>query len=180
MAENPTYLLRREEERKQELESAVTELKAIYNTSSDKPKIKYFNGKEGIATIYNDIIKTGKNIVAFSNLDDLFNVMSGEWFTDYAKRRAARNVFFRGLTPRPSNSEQTALLNSQLQQWKILPTGNFFTELNIYDNKIALLNFRRLRGEIIEDQTFATTLKVVFENLWQSLPDKIPISNEIN
>lgn len=172
VAEDPNYLIRREEERKRELVDAIPELKSIYNLSESKPSVKFYEGVEGLKTIYDDTLKEGRDIVAFSDFEHMIKTMSLDWMVDYADRRAKNGIKFRGITRASAGLDQISPYDTrQKRELKILPQGNFSTEINIYGNKVAMMSFRNPMGVIIEDKAIAATLRIVFENLWRSLPE---------
>ncbi len=172
VAEDPNYLIRREEERKRELEESIPELKSIYNISESKPSVKFYEGVEGLKTIYENTLKDKNNIVAFSDFEHMFKTMGFDWMMNYADRRAKHGISFQGITRASAGLDQISPYNTkQKRELKILPQGDFSTEINIFGNKIALMSFRNPMGVIIEDKAIAATLRIVFENLWKTLPE---------
>ena len=56
------------------------------------------------------------------------------------------------------------------KEMKITKDVNFDTEINIYENKTAILSFQRpYAGVIIEDIAIAQTLKSIWQMLWNNL-----------
>jgi hypothetical protein len=57
-----------------------------------------------------------------------------------------------------------------MREMKIVKNIEFDTEINIYENKAAILSFERpFAGLIVEDVAIARTLKSVWLMLWSSI-----------
>lgn len=171
VAESPEKLVLKLKEREKEIESVLPELKSIYNLSPQKPKVRFYEGVEGVKLVYEDTLDENKPIVAFSDYEYLIQAMSFDYMLDYASKRAAKGITFRSIT-RPSKGYQkyAPYDKKQLREVKLLPGVDFSTEINVYGNKVALMSFRKeVFAVIIESQEIANTLNVVFNSLWNLL-----------
>ena len=71
-AESPKMLINQQIESLNFAKSVVPELLAISAHNPKKPKIQFFEGKEGIKNVFNDMIKDQpEEIVSFSNFEQL-------------------------------------------------------------------------------------------------------------
>ena len=58
----PEKLLNILKEKKQKIQKLMPQLETLYKSVVDKPKIEIYEGKEGIKTVIDDLIKTKKDI----------------------------------------------------------------------------------------------------------------------
>ena len=77
-AESPDNLKRLYQKRIEELQSeakeldtCMPELTRIYDSAGERPVVRYFHGKDGIATIRNEILKN-KQVLVATSFDDLW------------------------------------------------------------------------------------------------------------
>lgn len=65
--ENPNVLVKRAEKNYQEIKNTLPELMSIFNLPGNKPKVKFYEGLEGLKKAYNEMLESGeKAIYGFS------------------------------------------------------------------------------------------------------------------
>ena len=172
VSEDPEKLRESEKDRLKDLEKSLPELKSIFNLMPGKPKVKFYEGEAGLKLMYEDTIKGNDDIVAFSDFEYMLKVMDKDFMWNYPKRRAAKGISFRGIMRRSKELDEFIPLNlEQKREIKFLEKADFSTEINIYGNKVGLMSFRgNLVGVIIEDKNIANTMRIIWQNLWRSLP----------
>ena len=156
---------KRLEENFSDLKKILPELDKLYEIRGERPKVRFFEGKDGIASIREDILKTKTNyLYQFLPLDEsyrFFPSKSGghrEKMGEKLRKVHQKTIYStkKGRISRPG--------------WKFLPEQDFKTEIVIYGGKAALVAHKeKLFGIIIEDPTIAGTLKVIFETVWKFL-----------
>ncbi len=77
VAEDPAHLQRIFEERYQRLQEAIPEFRSLYNTPTVKPKIRFYEGKEGIRLVYEDTLDEQKEILCFVGWHSMMKAMPG-------------------------------------------------------------------------------------------------------
>src|SRR3990170_1200323 len=95
IAENPEQLLRllRKQEqdiknKEQEFQKYLPELKTIFDTAGERPKVRFFEGKEGLKAIQEDFLQSkDRHVEEIYSSDDLHNVFNEE---DLKKIREVR------------------------------------------------------------------------------------------
>lgn len=167
-AEDPHTLLKKTEEQKKQLEEMLPEFLSIYNLPGEKPKVKFYQGVEGLKRVYEDTLNEGSQIYLVSDYERMFETVDPEWMWSYAKKRTEKNIKAfsiakegaRGLEVKKNDVEQ-------MRETRFVKEVDFETEINIYGDKVALLSFRRpYAGVIIEDRTIAQTLKSMWKIIW--------------
>ena len=170
-AEYPEKLVLKLKERQRLIEQAMPELKSLYNLSPKKPSVRYYEGVEGIKEVYEDTLKEGEPIVAFSDFEQMLKTMPANYMTHYAERRAKARISFKAiLRPSKRYDELQSKNKEYRREVRLLPNASFTTEINIYGDKVALINFRKnLFAVIIEGPEIANTMRIIFNSLWRSL-----------
>lgn len=153
----------------------LPQLKSIYNTGGNTPKIRFYEGKEGLREVYSDTLKYSGEIVGFAS-EDVVRILGHDWAWDYMKRRKQKNLSARFILPETefmkkevASYDQEQLRTSKLVDAKKYP---FSVEINIYGfSKVALMSSKEETGVIIESTEIYHTLRSVFELLWDNLPE---------
>lgn len=152
------------------IDQYLPEFKALYNLSDSKPKVRLFEGMEGIKTIFERTLdlKKGEEILAFSSFNIAHRYIS-EWGHDYVKRRAAKGIFARDITEDSLEAkEHQSRDKEELRETRMVPKDRFpFTnEINIYRNIVIIISYREMIGLVIESEDIAKMLKTIFELSW--------------
>lgn len=148
-------------------------LKSVYNVRGVKPKIRFYEGKEGLKEVYNDTLKYSGEILSFAS-EDVVKVL-GDWIMDYIRLRAKKEIRMRAIVPRTDflksiiDKGQEHLRATKLVDPKKYP---FSIEVNIYGHqKVALMSSLEEIGVIIEGFEIHKTMKSIFELVWDNLPE---------
>ena len=167
-ASPPEKLIRILKEKEIKINKILPELKNIYKTSLEKPKVQLYEGKEGLKTILDDIINTKKEILVYGSTEKQTNVLQF-YFPNYIKRRVKAGIKTRVITEKSTNT--IAMLKNQtkeLRQSKFIAGLKFETVNYIYGNKVAILTLEKeVIGLVIENDSISNTQKQLFELLWR-------------
>jgi len=157
-------------------EDALPELEALCNIEGFRPKVKFFEGIEGMKAVYEDTLKEGKEIMAFTGWEELERVKSfREYMEVYPKERAQRGIGIRILCkPSDISAYWETRKKEELREQRYLPEEyQIGTEINIYGDKIGILSFKQEQiGIIIESKEIAYTLRMAFELIWATAPSQ--------
>lgn len=175
VAEDPEKLKKKLEEKERVLSEMLPQLRSLYNIKGIKPKIKFYEGKEGLRQVYADTLNYGGEILAFAS-EDVVKVLGMDWANDYLAKRVKKEIRVRIILPKTEMIERdfNPLDQKQLRASKLVSAKKypFSIEINIYGHqKIALMSSREEMGIIIEGAEIYNTLKLIFELLWDTLPE---------
>lgn len=175
-AEDPARLLRILDERRQTLEGLLPELRSVYNLSTVKPRIRFYEGVEGIKTVlYDTLSSRSKHLLGILSMVDLLDVPGRDEMEDYIVRRIASGIFLKVLRSREKEVGNIwPTRAADLRELRYTPPGLVFTMTTyVYDQKVSVISSRRENfGMIIESQEFAKMQENLFMVLWQvSEPD---------
>ncbi len=165
------------EVRKEKLVRMLPTLDAIRNPLTTQPKVRFYQGIEGLKEVYNDTIREPLDaIYALCDWEHLFPAEHSEelhdWMWEYADRRAAKNIQFFAIGNKSKESD-IAYKRGRKQKRKIkMLTGVYLpVEIMVYGGKVALMSTKDdMVGVIIEDQAIADTLRNFHKAIWPLLP----------
>lgn len=168
-AADPEVVVEEYEKRAKELKSALPDLKRLTG-ETPHPQIRFFEGIEGIKTIYADTLTSKTEILNYSNSQEIRNQWPS-YDNDYVKKRAKKGIQLRGLAPKDPAGEKVHKDDKKFaREMRLLPEEQFpFTnEINIYDNKVAIISYdNELIGMIIESPAIANSQRAIFNMCWQ-------------
>ena len=150
-----------------EAKKIIPELKSMHNVA-DRPKVSFYEGKEGLEKVYEDTLTSHEPIRAYATYDDMQKALPG-YFPDYFFRRAKKGIPIRAIFPfTPAGiklSEDDAI---QKRETAMIPADKYYfsPEINIYDNKIMIASWKEKLGIVIESREIADAMKKVFELSW--------------
>lgn len=176
-AESPEKLLRfleieerKIKEKREEFKKIFPELQTIFSLAEEKPKVRFFEGKEGLKSIQEDILKSKpKSLEEFIPLDDSYRIFPPhkrdhrELMAKKMKNVPIRVIYTsqKGFKPKKSSKTQIRFIPSEK-----LP---FHTEIVIYGNKTAFCVHKgKLLGVIIESKEISDSLRSIFNLAWQA------------
>lgn len=166
IAIDPRILIKQAKEKILLAEKSLPELLSISNKLVKKPKIYFFEGIDGIKTIYEDSLNARTGILTFTNPNDLYYFLGRKYMENYVKERARRNIKVKGLAPDDeAGKEAKDIGNIVLRDTKLFPKEKYQiqNEIMIYDDKIAVFSGKDKIGLIIENEALSST----FRNIWQ-------------
>lgn len=166
LAADPEKLIEEEKNNIEKIEKSIPYLKSIYNLSGVKPKIRFYEGADGLKEINNDVLRQRMEVLVFSTPKFL-----DEAGQDFIKKRVEVKIPIRIIIPASQEAiEQKKHDKEELRETKMLPQ-NIFTSnvrIGIYGNRTFIVNHKEKFGLIIESNDIAEPLKRLFELVWRS------------
>ncbi len=158
------------EKKKQELELAekvIPQLKSIHNIS-ERPKVMFYEGKEGLEQVYEDTLTSHEQIRAYANVNEMHTALP-HYFPRYYLRRTSKNISIRAIIPANEKGLERASKDKQeTRESALVPADKYYfsPEINIYDNKVMIASWKEKLGIIIESQEIAEAMKTIYELAW--------------
>jgi sugar-specific transcriptional regulator TrmB len=173
-AEEPERLLELFDARRQKINEALPELKSLHNRSRTKPRVRFYQGLDGIKQVLNDTLAArDKRLLGILSMRDLYEVPGREWMDDFVRRRIDAGVFLRVIrSPSKDLTSNWPPSEGDLREVRFAPHEFVFSMTSyIYDHKVALISSRRENFAMtIESEEFATMQRNLFEMFWQTCP----------
>ncbi len=148
-------------------EKLIPQLKSMHR-AGERPKIKFYEGKQGMIEVYEDTLTSHEEIRAYATLDDMYQALPG-YFPGYFKRRAKKKIPIKAIIPFTALTAERMKHNKEEMRTAILVPEKeyrFSPEINIYDNKVMIASWREKLGIIIESFEIADAMKKIFELAW--------------
>ena len=153
---------------KNNISDIVPELKALHKDTKQKPKVRVFEGKQGLINALEDTLHNKENVIRLaSSLENLTKVLP-HYFPDYLQKRIKIGITTYGIYPDNKNklAESLAKKNSKFDKAIfILPKKYpFLADMAIYDTKIAYISVEKTGTSIIiESKEMADVMKNIFD-----------------
>jgi len=173
VAESPEALkslLKKQEEKVNQL---MPELTSLFNITPHKPKIRYFEGREGLRQIYEEILKMEtKQQFYFGSIKEMTDVLGREYLEDWVKRRIKAGIVSHAIRIKSKELpiKEWGAGKEFIRDLKFFPIDikEDITNLLIFDNKVAIVSaLAESYGLIIESNELAATLKYIWQVVWR-------------
>lgn len=173
----------------QKLHEYLPNLEGLYAGATNKPKVSYFEGADGVMEIYEDHVagKIGYEMVGFVNVAELMQFLPLCRYREYVRTKARLDITSRGIIPdTPENlayehTVYATVPKKILPKVRVVPKDDFpwKGDITAYgSNKVSIITFdeQRVTGIIIESATIHQMIHMIFELAWKAAV--LPKSNK--
>jgi len=136
----------------------------------NKSGVRYYEGKEGIIKIYEELLDNNQPIDSIEEKGDLLAYIPN-YAADYVKKRIKRKLFNRVISPdtntlNKTNSEK--FIEARPVSAEEFP---FRMDIKISGHKVSLITFQKKNavGILIDNPEIADNFKILFNFLWSKL-----------
>lgn len=175
-AENPelliSFLENKSKEFKHKSEEAskiLPELKGTYNLIPHKPKVKYYEGDEGITAMYEDSLTAKTEILSWLDIQ-VTHDFSFEYFNEYYRRRVEKGIHIKAIVNEDRLSREFKKISPEfLREMRIVPREMMVgtPECYIYDDKVSFMSVKERFGVIIESKDIADAQRKLYQLAWE-------------
>lgn len=173
LARDPQAFLSLLERKKEVAERLLPDLRALYTTQKNKPKIRFYEGLEEVKEIYWQTL-SAKEIRGIGSTKGL-SELDPKFFNSYQRELQKRGVIFHDILTYASKekavSETRAILKGLYaavflpSQYKDVPT-----DILLWDDNIALITLQEpVFGTVLTSPLLARTFRVIFDVLCKEL-----------
>jgi sugar-specific transcriptional regulator TrmB len=153
----------------------LPELKSLSSSLAFKPRIRFYEGRDGVERVFSESLSARGEILGYTNLQSVLDFFP-KFFERYTHEKLRRRIKTRYLSP--TTVESVHVMDPYLPKdydpnlIEILLVNKdqfpFENEILIYGNIVGIvsLNPDELLGLIVESPTFARTMKAVFDLAW--------------
>lgn len=143
----------------------LPELKSIFNFAENKPKVTYYEGKEGVKTIQADFLKTPDKIArAIFFYDILPSVFTPKEMKEYAQKRIKAGIRIKSIAVIKDRKIDISPADENVDRGYIsFHKFPMESDITIYHDKIALVSLSQLFGIVIENKELAATMRSFFD-----------------
>jgi sugar-specific transcriptional regulator TrmB len=166
--EDPEKLLQNMEQRKRQLELAAPEFKKLYSKSLTQPKVRFYEGKDKLFKVYEEIFKA-KEIWAMFSPKRFLEVFSEKENEHFFKILIRHGGMLYDLLENTKEAKKLASYKyrSGVSKTKYLSKDfDFSTDTIVFDKKIALISFANTACVVIEDEQIADSQRQMIKYIW--------------
>jgi len=155
--------------------SLLPQLKSLTGSLGFKPKIRFYEGQEGVERVFSESLSAKKEILGYTNLKTVTEFFPA-FFRDYTHTRLKKGIKTRYLSPNTAESVHVIdpflpprydpnLIEILLVNKEQFPFEN---EVLIFGNTVGIVSLKKeeLLGLLIESASFARTMRAVFDLAW--------------
>lgn len=172
---DPSITLQSIDQKKKVMEELVGDLRAMYKQSTNKPVVKFYDGREEVKQIFEDILETkAEKVIAFASTKILFNLLPNYFETRFQKVLKQRGIFFQDILSESSRTVATETKKnmSPYYDFKIFPEkyGDLPTDILVWENSLAVIVLAEpVFGMVLTSKPLADTYRAQFEMVWRTL-----------
>jgi len=155
-------------ETKKTVAALVPQMQLLRKKGRMLPKVKFFEGKEGVEQAYIETLETNREKKLFNivGIEGVYTKLDPTFVDYFLKKRLQLDIEEHYVTP-DSESARTYAHDAQKynRRGSAIPAAyTMDTEISIYDDKVGIFSFAQENpvALIIEDVTIANTMKQLF------------------
>lgn len=139
------------------------------NPHSTRPKISFYEGKQGIMVAYEDTLTSRTDILAIASIQDT-ETSFPRYVPRYYQRRKAAGILIKAIFPDTEVAQARQAKDEQeLRISRLIPADSypFTNEINIYDDKVAYFSLKEELAVIIKSADIAHNMATMFTMCWE-------------
>lgn len=160
------------EQKKEELQKALPELENIFNLAGDKPQVRFFEGREGLVKMQDELIGSkAKETLGISSADAVLKIFP-QHIKNYSSRRVKSGIRAKLIYTNSSGDILKRQDDELLRETKYVPPDKFpfKSDINVYGDNIAISAMEgKAVGVIITHKELADSFRALFNLLWDSI-----------
>jgi len=168
---DPSILIANLKEKEKKMQEVIPKLKEMRKLIIEKPKAGLYVGKQGLKTVFDEVINTKKEYLVLGNHTKFAKFF--EWFSDqFILRRTKAKIPCRYIA---EDSVISKNVKKKDRKWlretrinKIM--NNQEAECYIFGNKVAFVVFSQEEpmAFLIENKEIAKLQRVLFDSVWET------------
>lgn len=169
------YLERREEEiskKKEIIQENIKHFDKLGQLKFNKTKVFFYEGIEGLKSIYEDTLNEESEILTFISLDELTDELNNYLKNSYLPKRIEKGIKLKSIENTTTlNLEYKGFDEVHLREKKVIDTElPFNVQVYIYLDKIAFISYSNYEysGIIVHDQKISSTMRTIHSIMWNN------------
>ena len=177
VATSPDLLLHVAEDRarkqgviKDKISSVIPDLKALYKDTKARPKVRVFEGKEGLISAFEDSLNHNEKMIRICfSVENLMKILP-DYFPQYVQKRIQKGIKMLSIHPRDEIAEKLIKMFPKFDDAILVPREkySFPADMAIYADKIGYMSSEKGGlAIIIESKEIAEVMKNIFDLAWE-------------
>lgn len=150
------------------IREALPTLLQTFYSSSERPGIRQFEGKEGITQMYEDVLESCEDVLVLRSPYDT-DVVPGAFYRKFKQAKHNLGIKTHMISANENTTEEDRLLDKQASITRtILPPGVYEepVEISVYGDKVATISFgSETIGTIIYSPLIANAMRQIINQL---------------
>ncbi len=150
---------------KKAIELLLPELRSMQSYEVNKPKIYYYEGREGMKQAFEQVLEEADEIIGYGSNEDDVKYLP-KLYPNYYERRVEKKIPVKAIIPALSfNIEETLKKEiKHLRKTHLIPAEfNYPIQVNIYKNTAVFYSFEENFALVIKSKPMAQCLRKMFE-----------------
>jgi sugar-specific transcriptional regulator TrmB len=168
VAEDPSVIEALLKKRVATFADALPELKALFNATPTKPRVKFYEGKEEVQAIYEGLTR----VEAYDCIYSHPHVVAtwGSYSAELGRRIAAKKIKVRELLAAEQLPPYNTHYQPGTQEIRLLPKDIAISiDFILYDQKLALISYdKEIHTVVIESPGIVNSFRSLFNYMWHS------------
>jgi sugar-specific transcriptional regulator TrmB len=157
------------ESKEKELSSFLPELLRQFESAGERPVVRFFPGKEGVRAVRDEVLTTKeKQTYIIFSPENLSRLFSEKYLDEYSAKRVQLGIHSQGIYTYKQFFDKAGLgplTERRFLRPDVLPLT---IDIYVFDDKTAVLSLdKEIFGLVIQSQQIATSMKLIFNFLWQ-------------
>lgn len=172
-SESPQHIVKTIAAQQSKIDTFVSELEMLYQKNSQQPKIRFYEGKEKIVALYEEIFRS-REIWALVSIDSFLRVFTQDDEEHLFRMLVRHNGTIHDIfeDTRSARLFARAPYRTAVGQVKFLQKNIKTTnDILVFDNNVATISFESMMATVIEDSSVAATVKIMVKFMWDFLPE---------
>jgi len=163
------------EERREQLERVMPELRNLFAVHEGTPVVRLYEGRAGLKAMLQRVLNEAKGEVLIFGDGDSFGRAIPGWTEAHAERRAARSlkarIILKGSASAIQSAKRKLAAGAKASDTKIrvLPEGHKIEHagFDVFNQTVVLYSFDRQNVAVaVESRLISALMRTVFELLW--------------
>lgn len=158
-------LLRRRTEELALVKDEIPKLQVFYEHGSEKPVVRYFQGVEGVRSIYEEHVqlKNRSHFFFRPHKSEVYDRVFGPWFKDFLIKQREANIRVYGITPYDGIPRPNDAQRNFHRTWVRADDYTVPIEIASYGNTVTIISFgKEIFGLAIDHAPTAQAIKEIF------------------
>lgn len=177
-AEDPEHLKNKIEyeqkaadEHERTFEKILPELGKLYLSSGERPRVRFFDGAEGLRAMQSEFLKSGAELVeSFSSEDDVRKIFP-KFSEEYEPKKIKRGIRSRVIYTSSSGPFLEKHDAASLRKSRYIPSEKFpvSCDISVYKNTVSVSVLKgKIFGILIESAEIANSVRSFFTLAWEA------------
>jgi sugar-specific transcriptional regulator TrmB len=164
-AVDPRKLVEEQRNKIHALEDSLPELMSLSSKFGATPQMSVYEGPKGLIQIMEDTLTTTEPLLCWCDVEIATGTILSDYFPYYLKKKIQKKIWLKGIfTYNPSGLRHKKYEKEEFREVYLVPKEKFpfKNEINIYDDKVAIISHPDEIGVIIQNQSIADSQKAIF------------------